>query len=230
MNTLLNSAAIVKGHSIVQGEFEPDLPFHDQQHPLVLLQALSPQVISGDPCGAMAGMFTGRLGDEQVLLAEFTLQLVGFILSHPQFAPDQKAPIADYGVTMPCEARFHYAQEGYPRSGFYLPNRNQVVPTITAWILVNHDGLQHPSALRFSRSSYRIGRELYTRASKLKAVVEGEQVRGCPLAKYSMTAVPETRNSKTYFVPKPTLLGVVGEPAGPTLPEFRFADQLRRAF
>jgi hypothetical protein len=231
INPLLNSRALVQGHGIAP-EYEPDLPFEDQHYPLGLLQALSPEVIPGGQQqikGAVPGMYAGRLGDEQVLFRSFTCQLIGFTLTHPEFAPDQKKPVP-HGATMPPGAEFHHAHQGYSRTGFYLPNGHQIVPTITALMLVDHGGRQCPSALRFQRSSFAIGRELYSRSGRLKAVIDGEPVRGCHLGKYEMTAVTETKGGKTYFAPKPTLLGVVGEPAGPTLPEYRFADQLRRAF
>jgi hypothetical protein len=111
-----------------------------------------------------------------------------------------------------------------------LPNGDQVVATVTVYMMVGYGGRQHPSAFRFSHSAYPVGKQLGSRAAALRAVIDGEKVRSCTVGKYSMTAVRESKNGKTYFVPKPTLLGVVGEPAGPTLPEYRFADQLRRAF
>jgi hypothetical protein len=228
-NPLLNSTALVQGHGIVP-EYESDLPFQDQHYPLVLLHAQSPQVISGDPRGAMAGMFTGRLSDEQVLLAEFAFLPIGFTLTHPEFAPNQKRPIFDHGKELPDGAEFRYAGKGVARSGYYLPNGNQVVPTVTALMLVDYGGRQHASAFRFMHSAYPIGRQFGSRAAAVKAEVGGEKIKGCTVAKYKMTAVLETKNGKSYFVPKPVLLGVVGEPAGPTLPEYRFADQLRRAF
>jgi hypothetical protein len=211
----------------------PDLKFQDQQQAMSLLQALSPQALVGDPRyvkNARPGTFIGRLGDDLVVLVEFIFQAIAFLLTHPEFAPDQKAPVMDHGERLPPEARFHYAHEGYARSGHYLPNGNMVVPTITALMLVILDGRQHASAFRFSHSAFPIGKEFATRAARLKGTAEGETVRVCTAGKYSMTAVRETKNGRTYFVPKSTLLGVVGEPAGPTLAQFRFADELRRAF
>jgi hypothetical protein len=131
---------------------------------------------------------------------------------------------------MPREAQFHYAHEGYARSGHWLPNGNQIVPTINAFILVDHGGRQHPSGFRFSHSAYPIGRQFGSRAAGYKAVVEGEKVQGCTLVKHKMTAYRETRAAKTYYLPRPMPLGKVGEVNGPTLAEYRFAEELRRAF
>jgi hypothetical protein len=218
---------------ITRGPDTPDLPFEDQRYPLVLLQGLSGQVIPGDPKhvpGAMAGMFYGRLDDEPVLVTDFIFVLVGFLLTHPEFAPDQKAPVRDHGENLPREAVFHYAYEGYPRSGHYLPGGNQVVPTVNAFMLVKHDGQWHPSAFRFSHSAYPIGRQFGSRAKAVKAVVDGEMVKGCTLAKYRMTSYRETgRNGKPFYLPKPILLGKVGDPVYPVV-EYRFADELRRAY
>ena len=104
------------------------------------------------------------------------------------------------------------------------------MPTINAFILVDHGGRQHPSGFRFSHSAYPIGRQFGTRAAGYKAVVEGEKVQGCTLVKHKMTAYRETRGGKTYYLPKPMPLGKVGEVNGPTLAKYHFAEELRRAF
>jgi hypothetical protein len=208
---------------------EPDLP-QDQRRPLILLQAQSPQVINNDPPGARAGMFTGPLGDEQVLLEEFVFVAIGFTLTHPEFEPDQKAPVVpDHGEKLPSGAVFHYAHEGYPRSCHYLPNGNQVVPTVTCYMLVQHGGRLPPSTFRFTHSAYTIGKAFGHRAAALRAEIEGERVKGCTLAKYKMTSALETKNGKSYYVPKPVLFAKVGEPGYPPA-EYRFAEELRRAF
>jgi hypothetical protein len=207
---------------------ESDLP-QDQRSPLVLLQAPSPQVINNDPPGSKAGMFTGFLGDVRVLLNTFVFLPIGFTLTHPEFAPDQKAPVFDHGQKLPRDAVFHYAHEGYPRSCHYLPNGNVVVPTVTLYMLVDHGGGQYPSAFRFAHSAYSIGRQFGSRAAALTAEVEGEKIRGCTVAKHKMTAVLETKNGKSYYVPKPVLFAKVGE-AGYPLPQYDFAEKLRRAF
>jgi hypothetical protein len=215
---------------VVYSNDDPDLPFQDQLYPLLLLQALSPQVIGNDPPGSMAGMFAGRLGGEQVLLVKFVFMLVGFRLSHPEFAPDQKAPVNEHGEKPPPGTKFYYAHQGKPRSGFYTLDGNQIVPTVNGYMLVEHGGQWHPSGFRFSRSAHAIGRQLGTRAAAFTATIEGESVKRCTVGKCEMTAERKTENGRTYYVPKPTLLGVVGEPNGPTLAEYRFADRLRQAF
>jgi hypothetical protein len=207
---------------------EPDLP-QDQRYPLVLLQALSPQVINNDPKGAKAGMFTGRLDDEPVLFPEFVFLPIGFTLTHPEFVPGQKSPVFDHGKKLPDGAEFRYAGAGVPRSGHYLPNGNQVVPTVTVLMLVDYDGRHHPSDFRFSHSAYPIGRQFGSRAAALTAEVEGERVKGCTVAKYKMTSTLETNNGKSYYVPKLMLFARVGE-AGYPLAERPFAEELRRAF
>ena len=90
----------------------PDLPFQNQQSPLILLQALSPQVIPGDPrhiAGAMAGMFAGRLDDEQVLFSEFVFQLVGFLSPTPSSRPTRRRRSRITAKGCRTEAQFHYA-------------------------------------------------------------------------------------------------------------------------
>jgi hypothetical protein len=217
---------------VIRGSDRPDLPFESQVSLLALLQGLSPQVIPGDPkhiTGAMPGMFAGRLDGEQVLFTEFVFLLIGFLLTHPEFAPNQKAPIHDHGERLPREAVFHYAHEGYPRSGHYIPNGNEVVPTINAFMLVDYGGRWVPGAYRFMHSAYLIGRQFGSRAAGYKAVVEGEKVQGCTVPKHKMTSYLDTRNGKSFYLPKPVFLGKVGEPGYP-MPEYRFVDELRRAF
>ena len=154
------------------------------------------------------------------MLPDFTCLLIAFLLTHPEFAPGQKSPVVpNHGDRLPPGAVFRYAHEGYPRSGHYMPNGNQVVPTIIALMAVNHGGRWHPSAFRFTHSAFPIGRELAIRSSKLKGTVEdGKIVRVCTAGKYNIAAERKTRNGGgSYFVPKATLLGVVGEQAGHTL-------------
>jgi hypothetical protein len=228
MNTLLSSTALVQGRGTVQ-EYEPDLPGLDQQWPLVLLQGLSPAVVNDDPKGAKAGLYLGRLGDEQVLVPTFTGQLVGFIHSCPEYPPDEKVSVKDHGM-LPRGAEFHKAGGAYQRSGYYLPNGHTVVPTVVALLLVDHNGRQYPSALRFQRSSYGIGRELYSRSRRLKAVIDGKETRGCHLGKYAVAAERDPKSGKGNFVPKVVLLGVVGEVAGPTVAEYHYASEARKWF
>jgi hypothetical protein len=78
-------------------------------------------------------------------------------------------------------------------------------------------------------SAYPIGRQFGSRAAALKAEIGGEKVKGCTVVKYKMTAALETKNGKSFFVPKPVLLGKVGEPGYP-LAIYRYAEELRRAF
>ena len=213
----------------VGDDVEADIPGLDQQQPIILLQALSPAVVNNDPKGARAGLYLGRLGDEQVLVPSFTCQLVGFIHACPEYPPDEKVSVGDHG-TLPRGAEFHKAGGAYQRSGYYLANGHTVVPIVVALVLVHHNGRQYPSALHFRRSSYGIGRELYSRSRRLKAVIDGREMRGCYLGKYAVTAERDPKSGKGNFIPKVVLLGVVGEVTGPTLTEYRYASEARKWF
>jgi hypothetical protein len=87
----------------------------------------------------------------------------------------------------------------------------------------------HPSTFRFTHSAFTIGKAFGHRAAALTAEVEGKRVKGCTVAKYKMTPALETKNGKSYYVPKPVVFAKVGEPGYP-LAEYRFAEELRRAF
>jgi hypothetical protein len=209
---------------------DPDLPL-EKQRAILLLHASSPAVINNDPPGARAGMFVGLLGGELVLFSSFVFVPVGFTLTFPQFTLGQKAPVNDDLGEMPREAVFYLAgQGGKQRAGHYLPNGDQVVETVTAYMLVEHDGRLHPSAFRFAHVAYPIGRQFGARAAARKAIVEGETVRGCTVGRYEMRAALETKNGRTYYVARPVFLGAVGEPSGSPLPQYRFAEELRAAF
>jgi hypothetical protein len=226
-NTPNTTTAIPSRVNIAADGYEADLPFQGQQQPLILLQPLSPQVVAGD---AVAGRFAGPLGDTQVMFAKFTFQPIGFELSHPEFAPDQKAPVFNHGRYLPRGANgaeFRRGGGGVERAGFYLPNGNQVVPTLTVFMLVDHEGRQYPSAFRFVRTGFAEGKRLGSHAAHLKAVIDGSMAYGCVVGRYEMTAVLEPRG---YHRPKATLLGVVGEPGGPSTAQGRYGEQLRKAF
>jgi hypothetical protein len=233
MNTqnILNAATAIPGRvNIAPDGYEADLPFQGQQQPLILLQPLSPQVIDCDPHRVPAprpGCFAGPLGGTQVMLAKFAFQPIGFTASCPQFTPGQKVPVAEHGAFLPRDAVFRRAGEGVDRSGFWLPNGDQVVPTVTVFMLVDYEGQQFPSAFRFVRTGHKEGKRLGDHAAHLKAVVDGNMAYGCIVGKYEMTAVPEPRG---YYRPKATLLGVVGEPGGPSTAQCRHGEQLRKAF
>src|SRR5262249_25790767 len=100
----------------IHDDAEADIPGLDQQQPIILLQALSPAVANDDPKGARAGLYLGRLGDEQVLVPTFTCQLVGFVHACPEYLPDEKVSVNDHG-TLPRGAEFHKAGGAYQRSG-----------------------------------------------------------------------------------------------------------------
>jgi hypothetical protein len=230
LNSSKPTTAVPGRVNIAADGYEADLPFQGQQQPLALLHPQSPQVLAGNDSRAVAGRFAGPLGGVEVVLTKFAFQLVGLTVSHPQFAPNQKAPVHDHGRYLPREAEFHFAGGPYPRAGFYLPNHDTVVPTVTALMLVDHEGRQYPSAFRFVRTGHKEGKRLGKHAAALKAVVDGETVRGCICGKYLLEALLETGGAHSYYRPKWTLLGVIGEPGGPTVAQYRFAAQLRDAF
>jgi hypothetical protein len=224
INNLHTATAVPGRVNIAADGYEADLPFQGHQQPLILLQPLSPQVVAGD---AVAGRFAGPLGGTQVMLAKFAFQPIGFTASCPQFTPGKNIPVAEHGRFLPPDAVFRRAGEGVERSGFWLPNGDQVVPTVTAFMLVDHEERQYPSAFRFVRTGHKEGKRLGNHAAYLKAIVDGEAAFGCICGRYEMTAVIEPRG---YHRPKATLLGVVGEPGGPTVAQYRSAAQLRDAF
>jgi hypothetical protein len=165
------------------------------------------------------------------VLESLDFLLLRFVLTHPEF---QKGgiggPIHDYGVDKPHDADFHYAHEGYPRSGHYLPNGNEVVPTITAYMLAMIEGRLHPNIFRFTHSAHTIGKNLYFRTEKLKAAVDGKEERGCAVGQYRLTSTLRSEGGRSWFVPVWALLGVVGEAKGPMLEHARCALELRKAF
>jgi hypothetical protein len=210
-----------------------DMPLQEYQPAIALLQSNSPQLIRGNKAfvaNAMAGTYLVPVGDGGIVLESLDFLLLRFVLNHPEF---QKGgiggPIHDYGVDKPRDADFHYAHEGYPRSGHYLPSGNEVVPTITAYMLAMIEGRLYPNIFRFTHSAHTIGKNLYFRTEKLKAAVDGKEERGCAVGKYRLTATLRTDGGRSWFQPVCTVLGKVGEDRGPALEQARCAIGVREA-
>jgi hypothetical protein len=222
-----------------------DTPFRDRQS-VTLCHGMSPELMVGGSRftpGAAIGDYVVPQGDKRVVFrgsTGFAAQIIGFDLSHPEYtvgvgAGDRGVFVCDHGRQGPEDMRwFKEGEKNVAKQGYYRVNGgqpgNKVVPTITAYMLVNGHGV----AYAMYGTAYPIGRDLVTRAERLRVKATGpdgkpEELKGCTLGKFLFTSRFE-KKAYTYPVPVAEILGKLGEAGGPTLEEWRKIQPLRQAF
>ena len=84
----------------------------------------------------------------------------------------------------------------------------------------------------FKGKSCPIGQNFYRSQLKaVEAVVDGRRSRNMALAQFEMSSeLVHGRNQYAWMAPKPALVGVFGEPGGPSIDFARFAKNLRASF
>jgi hypothetical protein len=84
----------------------------------------------------------------------------------------------------------------------------------------------------FRGKSCQIGQNFYrSQLRAVEAVVDGQRARNMTLALYEMSSeLVHGRNQYAWMAPKPTLVGVFGQPSGPSLEMARSAKTLRDSF
>jgi hypothetical protein len=112
------------------------------------------------------------------------------------------------------------------RRAFLAPNGHRVEETVSACLLVNGRGV----ILDFKSTSLRIGRDFHDRASHCRAVVDGVEVWGFGVSKWRITSRLERGPRGSWFTPVAVMTGRLGDPDGPTVPEWRLAVRARVAF
>jgi hypothetical protein len=83
----------------------------------------------------------------------------------------------------------------------------------------------------FKGKSCQIGQNFYRSQLKaVEAVVDGRRSRHMTLALFEMSSEIERERSYIWMAPKPTLVGVFGQPGGPSIELARVAKRLRDSF
>jgi hypothetical protein len=149
--------------------------------------------------------------------------IIGCEPSVTEYEPGESGAYVDSYVKRPTAARFTH--EGRP--GWYLPNGNRLVETIVAYMLTE-GGL---IALRFRSTALETIKKAYDCADRIRTniVLDGESLRGCVAGKWSVTTRLEKKGDRRWYKLVLTLLGIAGEPAGPSLDQVRIARIARKA-
>jgi hypothetical protein len=133
-------------------------------------------------------------------------------------------------------------REGYPtvmKEGRYAPDGSVWERTIYLQSLVVAVGrpairLDQPicGTSVFKGKSYQIGQNFYrSQLRAVEAVIDGGRVRNMIVALWEMSSeLVHGRNQYAWMAPKPILVGVVGQPSGPSLEVARAAKTLRDSF
>ena len=140
-----------------------------------------------------------------------------------------------------------WLKPGVPRNGFptvmkegrYAPDGSVWERTIYLHSLVVAVGrpasrLDQPicGSFAFRGKSCQIGQNFYRSQLKaVEAVIDGQRVRNMTLALWEMSSeLVHGRNQYAWMAPKPTLVGVFGQPGGPSIEQARVAKTLRDSF
>ena len=140
-----------------------------------------------------------------------------------------------------------WLKPGVPRDGFptvmkegrYAPDGSVWERTIYLHSLIVAVGrpairLDQPicGTFAFKGKSCEIGQNFYRSQLKaVEAVIDGRRVRNMTLALFEMSSeLVHGRNQYAWMAPKPTLVGVFGQPGGPTIELARVAKTLRDSF
>ena len=133
-------------------------------------------------------------------------------------------------------------RDGYPmvmKEGRYAPDGSVWERTIYLHSLVVAVGrpairLDEPicGTFAFKGKSCEIGQNFYrSRLKAVEAVIDGRRVRNMTLARWEMSSeLMHGRNQYAWMAPKPTLVGVFGQPGGPSIELARVAKTLRDSF
>jgi hypothetical protein len=132
-------------------------------------------------------------------------------------------------------------RDGYPmvmKEGRYAPDGSVWERTIYLHSLVVVVGrpairLDEPicGTFAFKGKSCQIGQNFYRSQLKaVEAVVDGRRSRHMTLALFEMSSEIERERSYIWMAPKPTLVGVFGQPGGPSIELARVAKTLRDRF
>jgi hypothetical protein len=132
-------------------------------------------------------------------------------------------------------------RDGYPmvmKEGRYAPDGCVWERTIYLHSLVVAVGrpairLDEPicGTFAFKGKSCQIGQNFYRSQLKaVEAVVDGRRSRHMTLALFEMSSEIERERSYIWMAPKPTLVGVFGQPGGPSIELARVAKRLRDSF
>jgi hypothetical protein len=132
-------------------------------------------------------------------------------------------------------------RDGYPmvmKEGRYAPDGSVWERTIYLHSLVVAVGrpairLDEPicGTFAFKGKSCQIGQNFYRSQLKaVEAVVDGRRSRHMTLALFEMSSEIERERSYIWMAPKPTLVGVFGQPGGPSIELARVAKRLRDSF
>ena len=133
-------------------------------------------------------------------------------------------------------------RDGYPmvmKEGRYAPDGSAWERTIYLHSLIVAVGrpairLDQPicGTFAFKGKSCEIGQNFYRSQLKaVEAVVEGQRVHNMTLALFEMSSeLVHGRNQYAWMAPKPALIGVFGQPGGPSMELARVAKTLRHSF
>ena len=212
-----------------------DLPFYERSK-VVVVQTNSPELVYGDKRyveGAAAGDFVATFGDERVLFkgpTGFLCQVIGFSRAFNEYLPNHGSFVTAHDEK-PGDTQWLKVSQGVPKEGLYRVGGegvlgNHVVEMVYSYLLIGKRG----AVFAFYGTACPIGHDFANRAQRIVVKVDDEELRGCTLAQFQFTSYLDRKGDKRWYKPNVTRAAKFGEPNGPTLEQWRFAQKVRQAF
>lgn len=198
--------------------------------PSTILQALSPALAPDfDWPDARAGDFllSYEDGSEELVprVPGVMLQPVAFVTKFMEWPAERGSRSAPIGAHDYAPLDAEWIDVG-GRKACLRPGGARIEKTVFAHALVN--GFK--TTFAFKSTAYDVGDRFGRDADKVRVEVDGEIVRVCG-ALYRLTSELERNpRGQTWFGPRYTKLGVLGQEAGPTLDQVRVAKAMRFEF
>ena len=209
-----------------------DKPDIDAQVRLTkLLQALSPACQPGSPWpDAKAGDFIVAYedGSEKLFprVPGVTVQPVVSIEKAVEWTPDRgsrSAPVAHHDF-VPLDAE--WIASGGRKACIRSSNKNRIEKTVFVHMLV--DGFRTTIAL--ASTSYNIGQSFARDADKVRVTVDNEVVRVVGAFWLMTSELERNDRGQTWYLPRFSKIGVMGQATGPTIDQVKIARDLRFEF
>jgi hypothetical protein len=197
--------------------------------PSRVLQALSPELASGDWPAARAGdlmcSFPDRSEQLYPRIPGVKAQLIASVTQFVEWGPERGAktpPIAVYDFA-PLDSQ--WVDIG-GRRACLRPNGDRVDRTIFTHMLV--DNFQ--ATFAFKSTALEVGERLARDSDKVRVEVDGETVRVVGAFYQLSSELERNDRGQTWWKPTFERLGVLGQEKGPTLDQVRTAWTLRAEF
>jgi hypothetical protein len=179
--------------------------------------------------GAQPGLIVLRYGvGDAAVVKDFTFTPFASESRFSVYEPSRGTEQGRYVDTLPkrpLEARWQADANGKQRCR--LPNGNEVRETKTVFAIVKGKRIV---AFAAHSSGLKPIADMLDHCARLSVKIETLRLHGPIISKWAMATLEKREGTYRWWVPRPTLIGKLGDEKGPTLAEVVFAKQVRESF